>query len=55
MLDEVVAGLEGAGVEGGARLGQARSLFERVALADDFVDFLTVPAYEAIGAGRGGG
>jgi malate synthase len=27
-------------------LDHARSLFEQVALADDFVDFLTVPAYE---------
>ena len=26
----------------------ARELFERVALADDFADFLTLPAYEAI-------
>ncbi|BCB78682.1 malate synthase A [Phytohabitans flavus] len=37
-----------------ARLGDverykvARDLFERVALADDFADFLTVPAYELI-------
>ena len=29
---------------------QARELFERVALADDFADFLTLPAYEAIAA-----
>jgi malate synthase len=29
-----------------ARLNDARTLFERVALADDFVDFLTLPAYE---------
>ena len=28
----------------------ARELFERVALADDFTDFLTLPAYEAISA-----
>jgi malate synthase len=27
---------------------QAREVFERVALADDFADFLTLPAYEAI-------
>jgi malate synthase len=27
---------------------EARDLFERVALADDFADFLTVPAYELI-------
>jgi malate synthase len=30
------------------RLAQARELFEQVALADDFVDFLTLPAYELI-------
>jgi malate synthase len=29
---------------------QARELFERVALADDFTDFLTLPAYDAIAA-----
>ena len=29
---------------------QARELFERVALSDDFADFLTLPAYEAIAA-----
>jgi malate synthase len=27
---------------------EARELFEQVALADDFADFLTLPAYEAI-------
>jgi malate synthase len=27
---------------------QAREIFERVALADDYVDFLTLPAYEVI-------
>jgi malate synthase len=31
------------------RFGQARELFERVALGDEFVDFLTLPAYELIG------
>ena len=30
------------------RFDEARELFERVALADDFVDFLTLPAYESI-------
>jgi malate synthase len=30
------------------RFDDARKLFERVALADDFADFLTVPAYELI-------
>jgi malate synthase len=28
--------------------GPARDLFERVALADDFATFLTLPAYELI-------
>jgi malate synthase len=32
----------------GPGFGQARALFEKVALADDFVDFLTLPAYELI-------
>ncbi|GAB7037628.1 MULTISPECIES: malate synthase A [Catenuloplanes] len=32
----------------GSRFDDARVLFERVALADDFADFLTVPAYELI-------
>ena len=26
----------------------SRSLFERVALSDDFVEFLTLPAYERV-------
>jgi malate synthase len=30
------------------RLAQARELFEQVALGDEFVDFLTLPAYELI-------
>ena len=30
----------------GSRFDDARELFERVALADDFADFLTLPAYE---------
>jgi len=30
------------------RWDQARTVFEQVALADDFVDFLTLPAYELI-------
>jgi malate synthase len=30
------------------RFEEAGRLFERVALADDFVDFLTLPAYEAV-------
>jgi malate synthase len=35
------------GFEGG-RFGEAQAIFERVALSDDFVDFLTLPAYEYI-------
>lgn len=31
-----------------SRYPQARQLFEQVTLADDFVDFLTLPAYELI-------
>ncbi|HET6666737.1 MAG TPA: malate synthase A [Intrasporangium sp.] len=32
----------------GAEFQQAREIFERVALDDEYVDFLTVPAYEVI-------
>ncbi len=35
-------------LDGGARLDEARELFERVALDDGFVEFLTIPAYEHI-------
>jgi malate synthase len=31
------------------RIGEARAVFEEVALADGFVDFLTLPAYELLG------
>ena len=30
------------------RLDDARRLFEQVALAEDFPDFLTLPAYELV-------
>ena len=46
VLDEEfarLAGLDGAEL---TRLAQARDLFARVALAEDYLDFLTVPAYE---------
>ena len=47
VLDEeftrLSSGLDRAGV---TRLRQARDLFARVALAEDYLDFLTVPAYE---------
>jgi malate synthase len=32
----------------GGRFAEAREIFERVALGDDFVEFLTLPAYEYI-------
>jgi malate synthase len=32
----------------GGRFPEAREIFERVALSDDFVEFLTLPAYEYI-------
>jgi malate synthase len=35
-------------LEGVPRLEEARELFERVALSDEFVEFLTIPAYEHI-------
>jgi malate synthase len=46
VLEEEFARL-GTGLDrtGRARLTQARDLFSRVVLADDYLDFLTVPAY----------
>jgi len=41
IIDEELAKLENP-----ARFAEARALFEEVALADDYVDFLTLPAYE---------
>jgi malate synthase len=35
-------------LEGVARLDEARALFEQIALSDEFVEFLTIPAYEHI-------
>jgi malate synthase len=32
----------------GGRFPEAREVFERVALADEFVEFLTLPAYDYI-------
>jgi len=32
----------------GGRWKEARDIFEEVALADDFADFLTLPAYERL-------
>jgi malate synthase len=39
---------EVAGIGGLDRLADARQLFEQVALADDFPDFLTLPAYAMV-------
>jgi malate synthase len=33
---------------GSGRFEEARRVFEQVALADDFVEFLTLPAYDLI-------
>jgi malate synthase len=33
---------------GSRKFDEARQLFEQVALADDFVDFLTLPAYAMV-------
>ncbi|MFG1919678.1 malate synthase A [Micromonospora sp. NPDC048898] len=49
--DEELAAIRdavGADAYQAGRWPQARTLFERGALADEFVDFLTVPAYEVI-------
>ncbi|MDT4926985.1 MAG: malate synthase [Pseudonocardiales bacterium] len=45
---EMVRALVDAEELTGARADDARRLFEQVALADDFVDFLTLPAYALI-------
>jgi malate synthase len=47
LLDEAVAKLTEGGLDADL-LGQARSVFEQVALADDFPTFLTLPAYELL-------
>jgi malate synthase len=51
VADDVLASIHdeiGEQAYAAARFGDARALFETVALADDFVDFLTLPAYELI-------
>jgi malate synthase len=45
--DRVREVIDAEGFEGG-RFEEAREIFERVALGDDFVEFLTLPAYEYI-------
>jgi malate synthase len=47
-LEKVKAGV-GDDVYAKGSFAAARELFEQVALADDFVEFLTLPAYERIG------
>jgi malate synthase len=47
-LVRAVVAEEVAGIGELPRLDDARRLFEQVALADDFPDFLTLPAYELI-------
>ncbi|HST86070.1 MAG TPA: malate synthase A [Kineosporiaceae bacterium] len=46
--DELAALVDGASAERAAQLDQARTLFAEVALAPEFADFLTVPAYGLI-------
>jgi malate synthase len=51
ILDEELAAIRaeiGDQAYGSSRLDDARQLFEQVALADDFVDFLTLPAYAMV-------
>ena len=46
-LDAIRELVGGEAFDGG-RFAEARDVFERVALGDDFVDFLTLPAYELL-------
>ena len=46
LADEEIAKLPAE--EPGRRFIEAREVFEQVALADEFVEFLTLPAYELI-------
>jgi malate synthase len=45
---QAIADEEVAALPQTPRLDEARGVFERVALADDFVEFLTLPAYELL-------
>lgn len=47
-LDKIQA-VVGDDAFAGGKYDEARELFEQVALADEFVEFLTLPAYERIG------
>ncbi len=58
IADEELRGIEsevGAEAFAASRFPLARQVFEEVALADDFADFLTLPAYEAALSGAGAG
>jgi malate synthase len=46
---QAIADEEVDSLQDSERIGEARAVFEEVALADDFVDFLTLPAYELLG------
>ena len=48
LIDEELSKIRAAAGDGfdAERYGQAVALFAEVALADEFVDFLTLPAYE---------
>jgi malate synthase len=51
VADEVLAAIYaeiGEDAWAAGRFGPARELFERVALADEFVEFLTLPAYDIV-------
>ena len=46
---QAIADEEVAGMPDTPRLVEARRVFEQVSLADEFVDFLTLPAYQLLG------
>ena len=48
LANDIVSELEDSGYPEIEHLHTARKVFEEVALSDDFVDFLTLPAYELI-------
>ncbi len=48
VADEVVSGLAESGYADAEQLQTARKVFGEVALSEDFIDFLTLPAYELI-------
>ncbi len=48
IIDDITTGLTETAVYPSELLGQARSIFEEVALGDEFPTFLTLPAYEQL-------